>query len=376
MSCPASRPSGRSCESTSREALRLASPSRWSLPRSASVALAFVAALAGADANALTVVDDAGHAFVFERPPQRIVTLAPSLTELVFAAGGGASLVATSALSDYPPAARTIARVGDAGRLDVERVIALKPDLVLFWQRGNTSRQLEQLEAAGIRLFHLEPRRLADVARAIERLGTLLGHEAEANRRANEMRAALERLRAAHAGAAPVTVFYQVWRQPLMTINGKQLIDDIITLCGGRNVFAEIDATGSDHLDRSRRRRRSRSDADRQREREPRSVAARSGQPELRRLASPPSNDGGAAFLALRAERRQHQPPGPARRRRRGGGVRGARPSAHGTGDALAAASHAPPVFGVAARFSAGGAESHQRTTAHTSQSGRLAWQT
>jgi len=119
-------------------------------------------------------------------------------------------------------------------------VIALRPDLVLIWQRGATSRELEQLEAAGIRLFQLEPRRLDDVARAIERLGTLLGHEPEASRRAAEIRAALERLRAAHAGVAPVTVFYQVWRQPLMTINGRQLIDDILRLCGGRNIFATL----------------------------------------------------------------------------------------------------------------------------------------
>lgn len=216
---------------------------KWRQTRSGAAlrASVFIAALAiPIHALARTVVDDAGRAFVLERPPQRIVSLAPSLTELVFAAGGGASLVGTSALSDYPPAARAIERIGDAGRLDVERVIALRPDLVLIWQRGNTSRELEQLEGAGIRLFRLEPRRLDDVARAIERLGALLGHEREAALRANEMRAALDRLRAAHAGAAPVTVFYQVWRQPLMTINGKQLIDDILSLCGGRNVFASL----------------------------------------------------------------------------------------------------------------------------------------
>lgn len=230
----------------------LASPGRWSRRgfacasrgscrgRACTLALFLAAAVNGVDAAARTVVDDAGHSFVVERPPQRVVTLAPSLTELVFAAGGGASLVGTSALSDYPPAARTIARVGDAGRLDVERVIALKPDLVLIWQRGNTSRELEQLEAAGIRLFQLEPRRLDDVARAIERLGALLGHEAQADRRAREIRADLDRLRIAHAGAPTVSVFYQVWRQPLMTVNGKHLIDDILTLCGGRNVFAAL----------------------------------------------------------------------------------------------------------------------------------------
>jgi len=241
MTGAVSRRSRRCDAPSSRRAWCRLLPARRSVCRSASLAAACVAALTGAaGASALAVVDDAGHAFVFERPPRRIITLAPSLTELVFASGGGASLVGTSALSDYPPAARTIARIGDAGRLDVERVIALKPDLVLIWQRGNTSRQLEQLEAAGIRLFQLEPRRLVDVARAIERLGALLGHEAEANRRASEMRAALDRLRAAHAGAAPVSVFYQVWRQPLMTVNGKHLIDDILTLCGGRNVFAGL----------------------------------------------------------------------------------------------------------------------------------------
>ena len=205
------------------------------------IAAGAVALLAApGDAIALGAVDDAGRTIILEQPPQRVVALAPSLTELVFAAGGGSALVGTSALSDYPPAARAIARVGDAGRLDVEHVIALRPDLVLVWQRGGTSRELEQLEAAGIRLFQLEPRRLGDVARAIERLGALLGHEAEANRRARELRAALERLRAAHAGVAPVTVFYQVWPQPLMTINGRHLIDDVLALCGGRNVFAGL----------------------------------------------------------------------------------------------------------------------------------------
>ena len=179
--------------------------------------------------SALTVVDDAGRELRARAAAARIVTLAPSLTELVFAAGGGASLVgASTRAATIPPAARTIARIGDAGRLDVERVIALKPDLVVIWQRGNTSRELEQLEAAGIRLFQLEPRRLDDVARAIERLGAAArprgGGEPARERDARSAR----RLRAAHAGEAPVRVFYQVWRQPLMTINGKQMIDDMI----------------------------------------------------------------------------------------------------------------------------------------------------
>jgi len=193
-----------------------------------------------AAACAVTAVDDSGRRFVFDAAPRRVVTLAPSLTELVFAAGAGSSLVGTTSLSDFPEAARRIPRIGDAGRLDVERVLAIRPDLVIVWQRGATRREQEQLEAAGIPLFHLEPRRLDEVASAVERLGELLDTRAIAAARAGELRRSLAALRDRHAGAVPVRVFYQVWNRPLMTINGHQLIDDVITLCGGRNVFADL----------------------------------------------------------------------------------------------------------------------------------------
>lgn len=189
---------------------------------------------------AVTVVDDGGQAVTLSRPPIRIVTLAPSLTELVFAAGAGAAIVGTTELSDFPAAAKRIARVGDASRLDVERVLALKPDLVLVWQRGNLGREIEQIGAAGVALFRLEPRRLDDVPGAVERLGALLGHDDEARRNAADLRARLARLRQAHEHAEPVRVFYQVWQRPLLTVNGQHLIADVISLCGGRNVFAEV----------------------------------------------------------------------------------------------------------------------------------------
>jgi len=209
--------------------------------RIASIAIAIAAAaLAPRPVGAVVVVDDAGRSVVVYRPPERVVTLAPSLAELVFAAGAGRSLVGVSELSDYPAEARAIARIGDAGRVDVERVLALRPDLVIVWQRGNVAREIEQLERAGVRLFQLAPQRLDEVARAIERLGALLGHEASATRRAAELRASLARLRAAHASAAPVRVFYQVWQQPLMTVNRRQIIDDILGVCAGTNVFADL----------------------------------------------------------------------------------------------------------------------------------------
>ncbi len=205
------------------------------------LAAAVVALVCAASAYAaVTVDDDGGRPVTLSRPPTRIVTLAPSLTELVFAAGAGAAIVGTTAFSDFPEAATRIARIGDASRLDVERVLALKPDLVLVWQRGNLGREIEQIEAAGVPLFRLEPRRLDELPRAIERLGALLGHDDDAKRNATAMRGALARLRQAHERAAPVRVFYQVWQSPLLTINGKHLIADVIALCGGVNVFSEV----------------------------------------------------------------------------------------------------------------------------------------
>ena len=186
------------------------------------------------------VVDDAGRELRLDRPPARIVTLAPSLTELVFAAGGGGAIVAVDSNSDHPAAARTIPRIGDVSRIDVERLLALKPDLVVVWRHGNTNRELEQLESAGIRLFRLEPQRLDDVVAAIERLGRVLGTEATAAPAAAALRGRLATLRRRHAGDAPVRVFYQVWSSPLMTINGRQIVSEVIEVCGGRNVFGTL----------------------------------------------------------------------------------------------------------------------------------------
>lgn len=189
---------------------------------------------------AFEFTDDAGRKHVLPHPAQRVVTLAPNLTEMVFAVGGGAQLVGTVATSDYPEAALAVPRVGDHQRLDIERIVALKPDMVLVWHHGNAGRELAQLEAAGLRLVYLEPQRLEDIARAIERMGILLGREATAMQRALALRTALAGLRARHAGAESVSVFYQVWSQPLMTVNDQQLISDVIRLCGGRNVFGHL----------------------------------------------------------------------------------------------------------------------------------------
>jgi iron complex transport system substrate-binding protein len=198
------------------------------------------AASIAAEAATPAVVDDAGRRVEVPRPGARVIALAPNLTELVYAVGAGAALVGAVDYSDFPEAAKALPRIGDFQRFDVERIVALKPDLVLAWNHGNPSRELAQLEAAGLHLYYLEPKRLDDVPRALERLGALLGHPRQGLERAAAVRAQIDELRRRHAGAALVSVFYQAWANPLMTLSGRQIVSDVIALCGGRNVFADL----------------------------------------------------------------------------------------------------------------------------------------
>ncbi|ARU24049.1 cobalamin-binding protein [Ralstonia pseudosolanacearum] len=188
---------------------------------------------------ALSVTDDTGATVTLPHPAQRVVSLAPHATELLFAAGGGARIVGTVTYSDYPSAARDIPRVGDNRAVDLERIAALKPDLVVVWRHGNAQQQTDRLRALGIPLFFSEPRRLTDIPRAIEALGTLLDTRAGAHDAAERFRRQADDLRERYAGRPPVTVFFQVWQQPLMTLNGQHVFSDMLALCGGRNVFAD-----------------------------------------------------------------------------------------------------------------------------------------
>jgi iron complex transport system substrate-binding protein len=202
------------------------------------------AAQAGAPAAVhvapVSVVDDAGHTVTLARPAQRIVAVAPHITELLFAAGAGGQLVGVDAWSNHPAAATALPRVGDLYALDLERIVALKPDLIVVWRNGNSQRQLDVLRALGLPIYEDGPTRLDDIARSIGRLGRLAGHATTADAAAAEMRRELAGLRQRFAAQAPVTVFYQVWNEPLLTVNDGTLIGDVIALCGGRNVFGHL----------------------------------------------------------------------------------------------------------------------------------------
>jgi iron complex transport system substrate-binding protein len=188
---------------------------------------------------AVSAVDSDGRRVSLERPAQRIVSLAPHVTEQLFAAGAGAKLVAASEYSDYPEEAKRLPRVASSGAVDLEKLLALKPDLVVAWRLEATAASLSRLEALGFPVFYSEPRRLAQIPDSIEALGELAGTGETAQPLADRLRGELARLGAEYRSRRPVSVFYQISERPLITLGGRQFVSDAIELCGGRNVFAE-----------------------------------------------------------------------------------------------------------------------------------------
>ncbi|WP_295994844.1 cobalamin-binding protein [Rugamonas sp.] len=205
------------------------------------LALTLVLALASAAGRAaVTVRDDAGNSVTLAQPARRVISMAPHITELLFAAGGGARVVGAMNFSDYPEAAKRLPLVGSDAQIDMERVLALKPDLLVVWKSGNTARQLEQLKTLNIPIFYSEPQRLDDIATSVTRLGQLLGTDAAAQTAAADYRRKLAALSARYAHRPQLRVFYQIWSQPLYTLNGDHIVSAAISLCGGQNIFAGL----------------------------------------------------------------------------------------------------------------------------------------
>lgn len=189
---------------------------------------------------AVVVTDDSGAQIELEQPAQRIISLAPHLTELLFAAGAGKQVVATVEYSDYPAEAVKLPRVGSYMAFDLERILALRPDLVIGWADGNPAVQLERIESLGFPLYRHRPRALESIPETLTTLGLLAGTETVARQQAELLSVRIAVLKNVARDGEPTKSFYQVWHQPLMTIGGEQIISDIITLCGGRNIFADL----------------------------------------------------------------------------------------------------------------------------------------
>ena len=187
----------------------------------------------------LEVMDDSGRSVRLYQPARRIVTLAPHLAELVFDAGAGEQLIGVAAYSDEPAQARMLPRIGDARGLDLERIVRLRPDLVIAWGSGTPARQVERLRRLGYVIFVNEPRTLDAVATAIERIGVLAGTAGHAGPQAAAFRRRLSDLRSLATRERRMHVFYQVWGEPLLTVSGDHIIADALATCGADTLFAD-----------------------------------------------------------------------------------------------------------------------------------------
>jgi iron complex transport system substrate-binding protein len=205
------------------------------------VALAMATSMS-AGAHPLQVRDDRGVMVSLERPAERIVTLAPHLAEIVFAAGAGAKLVGVSTFTRHPAEAERLPIVASNGRVDIERLIVLRPQLVLAWQSGNSALQIGRLESLGLPVFVTEARSLADIPRIVRLIGALAGSHDLAEAHARQFGGDVAELRQRHAGERSIAVFLEIWHRPMLTVNGEHLASDALRLCGGRNVFAAAKA--------------------------------------------------------------------------------------------------------------------------------------
>jgi iron complex transport system substrate-binding protein len=190
-------------------------------------------------ARPLEVVDGTGTKVVLDAPARRIVSLAPSATELLFAAGAGARVVAVTDPADWPPEASSLPRVGDARTLDLERIVGLRPDLAVAWPYVAPA-QIERLQELGIPVYRTDPHTPEAIALDLEQLGALTGTADAAREAAARFRSRLAALRRRERDAKAIDVFYEIWDKPLYTIGGEHLISAAISLCGGENVFAGL----------------------------------------------------------------------------------------------------------------------------------------
>lgn len=207
--------------------------------RTALIALLWAAVAVSAVAGEIQVEDALGRKLVLPQPATRVVSLAPHLTEVVFAAGAGGQLVGAVAYSDYPEAAQAVPRVGSYDNVSVESLVALNPDLVLAWYSGNGPEVIKRAEALGLTVYVFESKTMESVAESLRVVGTLTGNEATAQAAADAFLKQLAHLRDTYSTRQEISMYYQIWDEPLMTLNGEHLISDVVKLCGGRNVFAD-----------------------------------------------------------------------------------------------------------------------------------------
>ena len=198
------------------------------------------ASMAAAAAAPWQVRDDEGRLLSLAAPPQRIVSLSPGATAMLFAAGGGARVVGTPDFSVEPAAASAVARIGDSHGFDLERILALHPDVVVAWTGAFSAAQLLPFERAGLPVYRHRVARLDDLPVALRRLGALLDTSEIAGRSADQLQHRIAALRRQYQRANAPRVLLQVWDRPVYTLGGEQLISDALEACGYRNLYGEL----------------------------------------------------------------------------------------------------------------------------------------
>jgi iron complex transport system substrate-binding protein len=202
--------------------------------------LAQISAAHAGEASALQLQDDDQRPLELARPAQRIVSLAPGATAMLFAAGAGDRVIGTSDYSNEPAAAKAIERVGDSQSFDLERILALHPDVVVVWSGGTSPTQLARLAGVGLRIYRHRVTRLDDIPSSLLRLGRLAGSEPQAQAAATQLMQRIAALRARYLQAVPVTVLIQVWDRPIYTVGRNEIMSDVIHACGYRNVYEDL----------------------------------------------------------------------------------------------------------------------------------------
>ena len=203
------------------------------------VLMSILAWLSLAVAAEVAVVDDNGQKLHLVEPAKRIISLAPNITEVLFYIGAGEKIVGADEYSNYPEAAKDILRVNNYAAANYELILSLQPDLVIAWQSGNGDKIINPLRKLGIPVFVVETQKIDEIPSLFRRLGELSGHKGQAEQLAAAFTKRLKDLRVAQANKSVVRTFYQIWDEPLITLNGEHMVSDIIDLCGGVNIFGD-----------------------------------------------------------------------------------------------------------------------------------------
>ena len=215
--------------------------SGWAAGGGASAAVPAASASAPAP---LVVPDDTGHIVTLPTVPTRIISLTPGATEMLFAAGAGKHVIATVEYSDEPAAAKQVPRIGDVVAIDMERLVALRPEVAVVWPGGGNPAQIEEISKLGIPLYRQQVNTLADLAGSLRRLGALAGTSEAAERAARDVEVRLAKLAHAYDNGRHPSVLLEVWNHPIYTVGGTHLMSDALKLCGARNVIGDLRELG------------------------------------------------------------------------------------------------------------------------------------